>query len=104
MSYYENNKDQFADDCIKLNSVLGHAMDEFEESFKGDHKDSFITEAIPVVLAKLLARHFKHFYYDEPGDILNYLNYIKSIFVAVCDDKEELEMVKEVDYSGEIQA
>ena len=104
MSYYQNNKDQFSDDCAKLNSILGCAMDEFEESFEGEHRRSFLAEAEPVVLAYLLARHFKHFYYEEPSDILNYLNYLKRIFLSECDDREELEMVEKVDYSGEIQA
>lgn len=104
MCYYEDNQEQFADDCMELNQVLGEAMDEFEDRFQGKHNSAITTEVIPVVLTKMLAMHFKHFYYDEPQDIMHYLNYIKNMFINVCDDREELDMIKQVEYGSEVQA
>jgi hypothetical protein len=55
-------------------------------------------------LTHLLARHFKCFFYSEPEDILSYINHIKDAFVKECDDSDELDMVKQLDYTKEIQA
>jgi hypothetical protein len=102
--YYEDKQEQWADDCTELNQIIGEALDDFEDKFEGEQAQAVTTEVVPVVLAKLMARHFRHFYYDEPEDILKYLNYLKDIFVDVCDDKDELDMIKQVDYLKGVQA
>jgi len=102
--YYEKNKEDFKPDCIELNDAIGNAMTDVEESY-GEERSRAITEEVtPVVLANLLARHFKVFFYNEPEDILNYMNYLKRLFVKECDDRDEMDMVDSIEYGSEVSA
>ena len=104
MCYYEYNKDKFKSDCIELNDAIGEAMTNVEESYGKERSQAITTEVTPVVLTHLLARHFKCFFYDEPEDILRYINHIKDAFVKECDVSDELDMVNSVDYIDRVQA
>ena len=100
--YYEEKRKQFSKDCHQLNDALGNAIDSVEDDFKGYHKNAITQEIVPVVLANLLVRHFKHFFYDEPQDIINFLNYLKKMLVEECDDRDELDMVDSIEYGNEV--
>ena len=102
--YYEKNKKQFSKDCHQLNNEIGNAIDSVENDFTGYHQKAIVEEVVPVVLATLLTRHFKQFFYDEPQDIINYLNYLKRMLVAECDDREEMDMVDSIEYGSEVSA
>ena len=104
MCYYENNKDKFKSDCIELNDAIGNAMTDVEESYGEERSRAITTEVTPVVLTHLLARHFKCFFYNEPEDILRYINHIKDAFVQECDVRDELDMVDSVHYVDGAQA
>ena len=110
MSYYEKNDNQWNKDCHKLNSVIGNAIDELEKSIgirvDGDdtHNRAFITQVIPAVLVSLLAKPFKHFHFDCPEDILNYMNFIKKALTHECEQREEMDMVKSIEYGSEVTA
>ena len=108
MSYYETNADKWNEDCHTLNSAIGYTMDELEENigkgYDDTHNQEFITQVIPTVLMSLLAKHFKHFHFNKPEDILNYMNLIKKSFTEECDDREEMDMVKSIDYRSEVTA
>ena len=97
--YYDSRDEQFNEDCHELNDVLGNAMDEFTEELEWEHEEALTAHVIPVVLITLTAKHFKHFFYDSPEDILNYLNFIKKVFVKTCDESDELDMVNDLDYN-----
>tara|TARA_R100001082_G_C4331068_1_gene145662 strand:+ start:125 stop:445 length:321 start_codon:yes stop_codon:yes gene_type:complete len=97
--YYENRDEQFSQDCHELNEALGNAMDKITDALEDEHSEALIANVIPTVLITLTARHFKHFFYDSPKDILNYLNFIKKVFVRTCDDSDELDMVNDLDYN-----
>ena len=102
--YYENKKKQFNKDCHELNEFIGNAIDEMENQYGEERRYAITAEITPIVLASLLARHFKHFFYNEPEDILNYLNYLKELFVKECDDRDEMDMVDSVEYGSEVSA
>ena len=104
MNYYENNKKKFQQDCHELNNAIGDAITDIEESYGKERSRAITTEVTPVVLTHLLARHFKCFFYDEPEDILRYINHIKDAFVQECDVRDELDMVDSVDYADGVQA
>ena len=104
MCYYKNNKEEFQQDCYELNSAIGNAITIVEESYGDERSQAITTEVTPVVLTHLLARHFKCFFYNEPEDILRYINHIKDAFVQECDVRDELDMVDSVDYVDGVQA
>ena len=97
--YYDSRDEQFNEDCHELNDILGNAMDELTDALEYEHSKALIANVIPVVLITLTAKHFKHFFYDSPEDILNYLNFIKKVFVKTCDESDELDMVNDLDYN-----
>lgn len=102
--YYKNKKVYFQSDCTELNDAIGNAITDVEERYSKRRSQAITEEVTPVVLTHLLARHFKCFFYSEPEDILSYINHIKDAFVKECDDSDELDMVKQLDYTKEIQA
>jgi len=102
--YYENKKKQFREDCHELNDLIGNAIDEMENQYGKKRSYAITSVIVPFVLASLLSRHFKQFYYDEPQDIINYLNYLKKIFVAECDDRDEMDMIDSIEYGSEVSA
>ena len=104
MCYYDNNKKKFQDDCYELNNAIGNSITDVEESYGEERSRAITTEVTPVVLTLLLARHFKCFFYNEPEDILRYMNHIKDAFVQECDVRDELDMVDSVDYVDGVQA
>ena len=110
MSYYETNSDKWNKDCHTLNSAIGNVIDEIEDSIKprvdggNRHKKEFVAEVVPSVLVSLLARHFKHFHFDHPEDILNYMNFIKKALTHECEQREEMDMVKSIEYGSEVTA